>query len=139
MDKLQDSACNTPILTRSVRTEEDCHILWASAVPCCCSWNNSLIRTRPGAKRKSFKILKQKLDCDILPVGRRVLFEDEREDIAEKSPEQDGDNEDYFSTPPSQSSDSEEENMEDPMEIPDTFIFPGYLFIFFGKFKLTLL
>lgn len=124
MDKLQDSASN--VLSGSVRTEEDCHILWAAATPCSCSWNNSQIRTRPGAKRKSFKILKQNLDCDILPARRKVIFEDEKEDVGEKSPEENADNEDYFSTPPSQSSDSEdEENMEDPMEIPDTFIFPG--------------
>lgn len=128
MDKLQDSASNTPVLSTSVRTEADCHLLWAAAIPCCCSWNNSQIRTRPGAKRKSFKILKSGLDCDFLS-RRKVLFEEEKdvEDVIEKSQEleQEGDNDDYFSTPPSESSDSGDEVMEDPMEIPDTFIFPG--------------
>ncbi|KAK6637365.1 hypothetical protein RUM44_007781 [Polyplax serrata] len=110
-------------MSPSVWSEADCLILWAQATPCKCIWTkNGPKRSRGGLKRKSFRN-----EFEYEATRRKIQFDDEEEEFVDTLTSVADENEDHFFTPPSGNSDSEEDAMEEVVETPNTFIFPGPL------------
>ncbi|KAL0273358.1 UNVERIFIED_CONTAM: hypothetical protein PYX00_006045 [Menopon gallinae] len=122
------NAYNRNSSAATAKNEADCTRLWALASPCCCSWSlNTYFRPRIGNKRKCSKYLRPNFDCDIRSSFRDVLTEETSEGEQSKTSSKVGeeDEEEVYCTPPSGPSDSEDESMEDPLDLPDTFIYEG--------------